>query len=174
MSATLQEGELAAYYNCPVVKVSGRTFPVQEYFMADILERFRHSQSQNDSSPLNCDVFKESKHKGVTSRRVAREAINGLGKLIQEFEGLQSPTIISSSQSNSLDNSVAKFINDDTIYTDENFHKHPEYWYLIAAFIHMLITSPVPPSDSSGRGNSILVFLSGSQFHFEYLSLKIN
>eukprot|EP01035_Chromulina_nebulosa_P018534 gene18534-24253_t len=37
MSATLQEEELSTYFNCPIVKVSGRSHPVTDYYLEEAI-----------------------------------------------------------------------------------------------------------------------------------------
>jgi ATP-dependent RNA helicase DHX36 len=52
MSATLQTKRFSSFFGgCPVLQVQGRTFPVQEYFLEDVL-RLTGAQEQQQQPPV--------------------------------------------------------------------------------------------------------------------------
>jgi len=46
MSATMQETIFSNYFKCPIVYVSGRTFPVEQYYLEDILKLVAAGQGE--------------------------------------------------------------------------------------------------------------------------------
>jgi HrpA-like RNA helicase len=53
MSATLQESVFQRYFNnCPILYVSGRTYPVDNYYLDDIYNLLKRQRAQIRSGPV--------------------------------------------------------------------------------------------------------------------------
>ena len=81
MSATLNASSFADYFRqkVPIIDIPGRTFPVQQYFLDEILEVINFSVDEH--SPYAKKIQKEGSNKGA-------KRINKMGKdiFIDDFE----------------------------------------------------------------------------------------
>lgn len=77
MSATLEEDLISSYFNCPIIFVEGRSFPVEEHFLDDIYKFIASSRPS--------DVQKIPQ----ASRQQRRATTGGVQKLITEFKTIR-------------------------------------------------------------------------------------
>ena len=78
MSATLNASSFANYFSqkVPVIDIPGRTFPVQQYFLEEILEHINFSL--DEYSPF---AKKRQKEENKGQRKFGRGVLRGRGRL---------------------------------------------------------------------------------------------
>ncbi|XP_063795837.1 ATP-dependent RNA helicase A protein-like isoform X2 [Pseudophryne corroboree] len=85
MSATIDTSVFCEYFfNCPIIEVHGRTFPVQEYYLEDCIEitkftlppRMKKRKDKNeeggDSDKINCNLMCSDDYRPETKRTMSK------------------------------------------------------------------------------------------------------
>lgn len=169
MSATVQDELFSSYFSCPVIRVSGRTFPVDIYYLEDCHKLIRDAQLQSGSRSKNklgqfsCtqEQMEGGKQSIRTNRKSGKNCVDDDG----DNEDIHNLAMIPKGPKFDPE-AVAELV--IRLIQTHSFQQHDSDSQLNVTTTQNGETKPTPTenstnSSSASRGDAVLVFLSGLQ-----------
>ncbi|CAH0479740.1 unnamed protein product [Peronospora belbahrii] len=166
MSATLNAASFQAYFNgvtvCPMIVVPGRTFPVEQFYLEDVLEKTQFVVDEESPAYVPVD-------EGSFDRKSTQVTISGRGGTSHTQQVSWTTTSSSKMKANETETMLAEKYSKSTLLALERIDPSVVNYELIQALLEHITTETDLLSLSEkddrrkGKSASVLVFLPGLQ-----------